>query len=183
MAPQPQIDQDEIVQLIRLREPDGLNYLYDHYSGALFGIISRIIMDESVSEEVLQDAFIKFWDKIDQYDPNKGRFFTWMANISRNLAIDRLRSKELKKAGKTDPIENIVTGIEDRGEELHVDGIGVADLLKTLREEERLIMVLVYFRGYTQSEVADEYNIPLGTVKTRLRMALKNMKKLLKVTD
>ncbi|WP_425389876.1 RNA polymerase sigma factor [Ekhidna sp.] len=177
-----QIDQDQLVAQLRAKQSDAFSYLYDNYSAAIYGSITRIIKDEDVATEVLQDAFMKFWDKIDQYDSSKGRFFTWMVNISRNLAIDKLRSKEMKKVGKTDNIETYVTGIErDKLNHMQVDSIGLKETLTSLRDEERFILEMVYFKGYTQSEISDEFDIPLGTVKTRLRMGLKNMRKVLQV--
>ena len=176
-----QIDQEQLVAQIRARSKDAFSYLYDNYSAAIHGSISRIVNNEDVAEEVLQDAFMKYWDKIDQYNSSKGRFFTWMVNISRNLAIDKLRSKEMKKVGKTDNIETYVTGIDKaRLSHQHEDGIGMTDVVKTLRAEEKFVIEMVYFKGYTQSEIAKEFDIPLGTVKTRLRMALKNMRNVLK---
>lgn len=180
--PNHQIEQDELVARIKARQADAFSYLYDHYSGAIFGSISRIVGDEDVAQEVLQDAFMKFWDKIDQYDASKGRFFTWMINISRNLAIDKLRSKEMKKAGKTDDIETYVSGIErDNLAHLNIDGIGLKETLSSLRDEEKFILEMVYFKGYTQSEISEEFDIPLGTVKTRLRMGVKNLRNVLQV--
>lgn len=180
--PNHQIDQDQLVAQMRAKQADAFSYLYDHYSAAIYGSISRIVSNEDVAQEVLQDAFMKFWDKIDQYDPTKGRFFTWMVNISRNLAIDKLRSKEMKKVGKTDTIETYVTGIEqDNLHHLNVDGIGLKETLTALRDEEKFILELVYFKGYTQSEISEEFDIPLGTVKTRLRMGLKNLRNVLQV--
>lgn len=180
--PNQQIDQDQLVARLRAKEADAFSYFYDNYSAAIYGTISRIVNDEDVAEEVLQDSFMKFWDKIDQYDASKGRFFTWMVNISRNLAIDKLRSKEMKKVGKTDNIETYVTGIE-RGNLNYqsIDGIGLKETLAGLREEERFILEMAYFKGYTQSEISDEFDIPLGTVKTRLRMGLKNLRKVLQI--
>lgn len=177
------ITENELVALLKQKDKATLGYLYDNYSAALFGIILRIIQDKKVAEEVLQDAFMKIWDKIDTYDDKKGRLFTWMLNLCRNLAIDKLRSKEIKKVGKTDDIEENVYHVEkDYLVQQSVDGIGVKELLVKLRDEERLILELIYFKGYTQSEVSESQGIPLGTVKTRLRMALINLRKELGVT-
>ncbi len=165
-----------VVQL-KAKDPEALSYLYDHYGGAIYGIIARIIEDEAVADEVLQDAFLKFWNKIDQYDPTRGRLFTWMANLSRNLAIDKLRSKEMKNAGKTDPIESFVTSIDRSTDSMpNIDGIGLKELMNSLREEERFILEMTYFKGYTHSEIAEAYELPIGTVKTRLRMGIKNLR-------
>ena len=83
-------------------------YLYDKYSAALLGVASRIIKDDDISEEVLQDVFMKIWNKIDQYDASRGRFFTWMMNLTRNAAIDKLRSKEISRSSKTDSMDDYV---------------------------------------------------------------------------
>ncbi|UII28562.1 sigma-70 family RNA polymerase sigma factor [Fulvivirga maritima] len=172
------IDQAELAALLKNKDKAAMKYLYENYSAALYGVILRIVVDEKVAEEVLQDAFLKIWDKIATYDAQKGRLFTWMLNLTRNLAIDKLRSKEIKRVQKTDELSNNVYNIE-RDNLIHqnIDTIGVEKFLDKLREEERLVIDLIYFRGYTQSEVSEEKNIPLGTVKTRLRMALTNLRK------
>ncbi|MDQ3392894.1 MAG: RNA polymerase sigma factor [Bacteroidota bacterium] len=175
------IPEGQLVQLLISKDKSAISYLYDHYSHALHGVIYRIIGDEDVSSEVLQDAFIKIWLNIDSYDPKKGKLFTWMLNISRNISIDKLRSKEFKKSKKTDDISKSVY-VKESSNSLNttVDGIGVKDLLKQLNPDQELILDLLYFKGYTQTEVAEEYAIPLGTVKTRLRSALIQLRKFIK---
>jgi RNA polymerase sigma-70 factor (ECF subfamily) len=85
--------EQELVSLLKVRDAKAFSYLYDHYSGALLGIISQIIEDMDMSNDVLQEVFINIWRKIESYDPVKGRLFTWMLNIARNASIDVLRSK------------------------------------------------------------------------------------------
>lgn len=145
-------------------------------------MVKRIIKEEDLAQEVLQDAFLKIWEKIDQYQPDKGRLFTWMLNLTRNLAIDKTRSKEFNKSKKTDSI-NIVVGSNSREpiEESYTDGIGVKNLLNELNQDQQFIVEQLYFKGYTQQEVADEFGIPLGTVKTRLRQAMVLLRKTLGV--
>jgi RNA polymerase sigma factor (sigma-70 family) len=156
--------------------------LYDNYSGSLYGVVSRIIQKEEVAEEVLQDAFLKIWDKIDNYDPAKGRLFTWMLNLTRNLAIDKTRSKEITKEGKTKGIDNLVNAIDRREYvEQGVNSIGVKGILSGLPEEQKFVVDYLYFKGYSQSELAEEFNIPLGTVKTRLRLAMKQLRSIVNV--
>lgn len=143
----------------------------------------RIVRKEEVGEEVLQDVFLKIWDRIGSYEPAKGRLFTWMLNIARNQAIDKTRSKEMSKGRKTDDIDNLVNTI-DRQEsaELQVEAIGLKEVLTKLPEEQRFVIDLLYLKGYTQSEVAEEFGIPLGTVKTRTRMGMIELRSLLNVT-
>lgn len=164
---------------MKAQDRDALSYLYDHYSAALYGVVLRIVKKEDIAEEVLQDAFMKIWNSIGQYDASRGRLFTWMFNLSRNLSIDKLRSKEIKRELKTDNVADNVRSIETRHyDQQQIDGIGIDKLLNHLKAEQQLIINLLYLQGYTQSEVAEEYGIPLGTVKTRHRLAMIHLRKL-----
>lgn len=173
------IEENELVILLKKQDKAALEYLYDHYSAALYGIILRIVKKEEVAEEVMQDAFCKIWKNIASFDPEKGRLFTWMLNISRNLAIDKTRSREIRKEQKSDQLDNIVHKVDrENYEEFSPETIGVRELLNNLNPDQRKVVDLLYFQGYTQSEVAEEHQIPLGTIKTRLRIALKNLRKI-----
>lgn len=176
------IAEPDLVKGLKAKNPASLDYLYDHYSAAMYGIITRVVKNEDVAEEVLQDVFLKIWDKIESYDASKGKLFTWMLNIARNQAIDKTRSKEISKGRKTDDIDNLVGRIDkaDYGEQ-KVDSIGLAEVLIKLPEEQRFVIEKLYLEGYTQSEVAEEFNIPLGTVKTRTRMGMIELRTILEV--
>lgn len=174
--------EEMLVAALRRKDRSAFEYLYDHYSGALLGVISRIIKKEELAEEILQDVFLKVWDRIDSYNAAKGKLFTWMLNIARNQAIDKTRSKEFSKGKKTDDIETLVSRV-DKSEfsETKVEAIGLQDLLKRLPEEQRFVIDQHYLKGYTQSEMAEEFNLPLGTVKTRMRLAMIELRNLLKI--
>ncbi|HEY9045339.1 MAG TPA: sigma-70 family RNA polymerase sigma factor [Ohtaekwangia sp.] len=172
-----------MVKRLQAKDRSALAYLYDHYAGALYGVIFRILKKEAIAEEVLQDVFLKIWDRFDQYDPSKGKLFTWLLNIARNQAIDKTRSREISQERKTSDIENVVSRIENEDYiEQRIEGIGVKDILKDLPEEQRFVVEYLYLKGYTQSELAEEFNIPLGTVKTRLRLAMQQLRTTLNVT-
>lgn len=177
------IGEKELIEKLCNRDRSAFDYLYDHYSGALYSIVLRIVRNEDVAEEVLQDVFLKIWDRMAAYDSSKGRLFTWMLNIARNQAIDKTRSKEMSQGRKTDDIDYLVNKI-DRQEsaELQIEAIGLKEVLTKLPEEQRFVIDQLYLKGYTQSEVAEEFGIPLGTVKTRTRMALKELRSILNVT-
>ena len=154
--------------------------MYDNYSAAIYGIILRIVRSEEVAQEVMHDAFIKAWKNINSYSAEKGRLYTWLVNISRNTSIDRLRSKEIKKTGKTDSVtDNVYTIDKANSTELSIDGIGLENVLNQLSDELRFVIEQMYFKGYTQIEIAEEFNIPLGTVKTRARTAMRTLRELL----
>jgi RNA polymerase sigma-70 factor (ECF subfamily) len=177
------IPEPTLVDRLRSKDRSALEYLYDHYSGALYGVILRIVRKEEIAEEVLQDVFLKIWDRFANYDAEKGKLFTWLVNIARNQAIDKTRSREISKEQKTSGIENFVNRIDNEEFiEQQIEGIGVKDILKDLPEEQRFVVDHLYFKGYTQSELAEEFNIPLGTVKTRLRLAMQQLRTTLGVT-
>jgi RNA polymerase sigma factor (sigma-70 family) len=176
------IEEQDLVEGLKSRKQSAMDYLYDHYSGALYGVVFRILKKEEVSEEVLQDVFLKIWNKIDAYDSSKGKLFTWMLNIARNHAIDKTRSKEMNKGKKTDDIDYLVNKIDTReNTELQIDAIGLKEVLMELSDDQRFIVDQLYLKGYTQSEVAEEFDIPLGTVKTRLRSAMIELRSILKI--
>lgn len=177
------IDEPELVTQLKQKDHTALAYLYDHYAPALYGVIKRIVKTEDVAEEILQDTFVKIWDKIYSYDQRKGRLFTWILNIARNLSIDKLRSKEFSHKNKTDQLEDNVSLITPKTYvEQTIKDTGLRDLLHNLSAEQQMIINLIYFEGYTHTEVSEEFNIPLGTVKTRLRSALIKLRQLLNIS-
>jgi RNA polymerase sigma-70 factor (ECF subfamily) len=172
------LEEPQLIAGLRAKDRKTIEYLYDKYSKALFTVISRIIIDKDIAEEVFHDAFIKITRKIDSYKESKGRLYTWMANICRNAAIDRTRSKEFSNSSKTNTIDDYVYGLESAsGTSDLVDAIGVKELLDDLNEEQRFMVECIYFKGYTHSEVSEEFDIPLGTVKSRIRAAINVLKK------
>lgn len=163
---------------MRNREKIAVEALYDMYSASLFGVISRIITEEAAAEDVLQETFVKIWHSFSGYSAEKGRLFTWMVNIARNLAIDKVRSKDFRNQNKNQELENNVTFIdEQRNTVYNPELLGIKELVNTLKPEQKSILDLVYFKGYTHVEAAEELGVPLGTIKTRLRMAIQLLRK------
>jgi len=172
--------EDSLVVALKGRDRSAFAYLYDNYAGALLGVITRIIQKEEIAEEVLQDTFLKIWDRIDSYDREKGKLFTWMLNVARNLAIDKTRSKEFSKERQTGGLEKLVGKIDTQEKiELGVEVIGLQDLLSKLSEDQQFVIDKHYLKGYTQSEISEEFDLPLGTVKTRMRLAMQVLRNLL----
>jgi RNA polymerase sigma-70 factor (ECF subfamily) len=172
------LSEEELVLALRNREKIAIDALYDMYSSSLYGVISRIITDTSIAEDVLQETFIKIWHSFSSYSAEKGRLFTWMVNVARNLSIDKLRSKDFKNQNKNQELENNVTFIDEQRSTVYKpELLGVKELVQALKPEQKSILDLVYFKGYTHVEAADELGIPLGTIKTRLRMAIIELRK------
>lgn len=175
--------EEELVMLLQSRDQQAFSYLYDNYSAALNGIIYRMVENRELAEDILQEAFVKIWNNFSSYDTGKGRLFTWMLNITRNLTIDTLRSKGYKKQAKISSDENSVSNFtDDSNVAERFDAMGLRKQLVNLKPEQRSIIDLAYFNGYTQDEISKEMGIPLGTVKTRMRSAIIELRKLLEYT-
>lgn len=172
------LSEDELIRALRHQEKVGAEALYDMYSSSLYGVIYRIVQHEEIAEDLLQETFLKIWNSFSAYDPSKGRLFTWMVNLARNLSIDKLRSKDFRNNSKNQDLENTVTSIdEQKNTAINPDIVGVKELVQQLKPEQKSVLDLVYFRGYTHVEAAEELGIPLGTVKTRMRMAIITLRK------
>ena len=172
--------EEELIALLRAEDQNAFSYLYDNYAAALNGIIMRMVEDNQLAEDILQEAFVKIWNNFKQYDNSKGRLFTWMINITRNLTIDTLRSKGYKKQKKISKDENSVTTYQDKNYTSdRFDTIGLRKQVQYLKPDQKVIIDLAYFNGYTQEEISKEMEIPLGTVKTRMRSAIIELRKLL----
>ncbi|MDF2187126.1 sigma-70 family RNA polymerase sigma factor [Paraflavitalea sp. CAU 1676] len=181
MSAIPTYSEQELVSLLKNRDNKAFGYLYDHYSGALYSIILAILNDTELANDVLQDVFVNIWKKIESYDPAKGRLFTWMLNIARNASIDTLRSKTYQNDRKNQSMDYQGNGTQvSLVTQVNVDNIGFKKVLNQLKEEQRALIDLAYFKGYTHEEIAEMENIPLGTVKTRIRSALIQLRGFLK---
>ena len=169
----------ELVQLLRQRSRDVFSYLYDNYSGALYSIILNIVNDEELANDVLQEVFVKIWKQIDSYDTSKGRLYTWMLNIARNASIDTIRSKGYQNSRQNRELTDDVYASAGTSE-TRSDQIGLRKIVHNLKEEYKVLVELAYFQGYTQDEISKMLGVPLGTVKTRLRTALIQLREIIK---
>lgn len=166
-------DESDLVARLKQHDNRAIETLYDHYSTALYGVVLRILKREDHAEDVLQETFIKVWRNIASYDESKGRLFTWLVRIARNLALDRLKSRDYRNTQQNQNLDDVVTLVDERaGPDLGVDSIGLGEIIRGLKPEQQVILELIYFQGYTQAEASEELRIPLGTVKTRMRAAI-----------
>ena len=170
-------EEQELVSSLRSQDNEAFGYLYDHYSGALYGVIKQIIGEAELSNDVLQETFVSIWKKLDSYDAAKGRLFTWMLNIARHAAIDKIRSKALQQFQKRQPLgyaQEPSTSVKPG-----IDDFGLKRVLLKLKEEQRQLIELSYYQGFTHEQIAKALDMPLGTVKTRIRSALTQLRALL----
>lgn len=163
----------QIAQLLQARNTEAIRLIDRHYQAALVGVILRIVRTEEFAEDVWQESLVKIWRFADQYDPNKGRLFTWLINICRRTAIDKTRSrvfKESQSGPQTD--SDTVVSAPEMGVSPYIEGIGVRDMVQKLEPKYSELIDLAFFQGYTHQEAADALELPLGTVKTRIRKAV-----------
>jgi len=165
--------EEDIIQLLRDRNEKGLSLIYDHYAPTLNGIIIRIVQSPLESEEIVQQTFLKIWNGIDTYNGEKSSLYTWMARIARNTAIDKVRLKSFDNQRKTDSLDILVHDY-DR-DYVNTHEIDVKTLTANLDKKYKDVIDHVYLLGYSHSEAAKKLDIPIGTVKTRLRFAIQEL--------
>ncbi len=171
------ITEEELVELLKNGDEKGLEVLYKNYSKALYNVIFQIVHSDELAEEALQDGFLKIWKNAISYDKGKGTIFTWMLNICRNIAIDKTRSKSFKNEQKNQNLETSVSFDKDLPIQFFPDQIGLTQVVDRLKPELREVIEMVFFKGYTQIQAAEAMKIPLGTIKTRSRNAILELRK------
>ena len=174
---------DQLIARFQQKDESAFAELYARYSENILGVIHSVLHDQELSEEVLQDVFVKAWNNASSYNPQKGRFFTWLLNIARNAAIDKTRSKAFKNNKQNQNAAFFVDILEDKNDfSSKVDAIGIKKYIEVLEPICKKVIHLLFFKGYTQKETAEELDIPLGTVKTRNRICINKLREILGVT-
>ncbi len=151
-----------------------MDLLYDHYADALYGVVLRMVGDEALASDVLQESFVKIWQNSRSYDPSKGRLFTWLLRIVKNKAIDSIR-----KTGRKVEIQSELRIVHKNDAMDSSDPTLKHDLntvLSNLDKDQRELIEHSYILGYSHPEIAEKFDIPLGTVKTRIRNAMKELR-------
>jgi RNA polymerase sigma factor (sigma-70 family) len=168
----------ELVAALKDRSSEAYRYLYYNYRGSLYAVIVQLVPNTETANDVLQELFITVWKNIDRYQPEKGKLYTWLLNLARNTAINKLRSKNYKNEKKNEDITNYVNTIDEKNNvQQPSNHIGLRKEVSKLKDEYRQLVELSYFHGFTQDEISKALNIPLGTIKTRLRNALIELRK------
>lgn len=171
--PIPHYSESELIGMLLKQDRHAFNYLYDNYSAALYGIVVKIVIKEEVAQDLLQEVFIKIWTNLSKYDAGKGRFFTWMLNIARNSSIDHLRGQRTE----IQDIESATYWIENNQKIFtDVESNELRELVSRLKHDQKTIIEMVYWGGFTQTETATYLKLPLGTVKSRIRLAVKTLR-------
>jgi len=179
------LDDANLMLLIAARETAALGKLYDRFGRLVYSMAYNVLGDGALAEEVTQDVFIKVWEKGETYHPGQGRVGAWLASLARNRSIDIYRSRKVRPEGNLVgfPVEealdlpddaNVEAAVEaqDRRRQLH-------QALAQLPDAQRLALSYAFFKGYSHGEIAEVLKEPLGTIKTRIRLAMQKLRELL----
>ena len=177
----------ELFEEIAKKKTLAFSAFYDRHSSRLYGLALKMLKVQTLAEDVLQDLFLYIWQNAEKFDKSRGEPLGWLMILCRNRCIDKLRAKE-KRARRSGSIsEDVLQKVasnesKDPLETVHYNEMRriVASALEQLPEEQRLLIEMAYFRGLSQSEIAQELHIPLGTVKTRVRLGMQKLKGLIK---
>ena len=165
----------EIVSLLERGDKKAIQLLYENYADALYGVIKKIISDEDTAQDVLQESFVKIWRYSKKYDASKAKLFTWLYRIAYNAAIDKVRS--LKNKTNSEIQIEVSSVYKITSNELNQDVLDIKEHLNTLDDKYKVVLYALFFEGMTQQEASDELDIPLGTIKSRLKIGLRELKK------
>jgi RNA polymerase sigma-70 factor (ECF subfamily) len=165
-----------IVELLLQGDEKAISLLYEHYSDTLYGVAFKVVQDHDLAQDVLQESFIKIWRKGTTYDPVKAKLFTWLFRITRNTAIDKLRSLGTKT---TNEIQMDVSDVYTLGvEDIKPEYLDVQKNLEKLDPKYHEVLEALFIQGMTHQEASETLNIPLGTIKSRLKIGLRDLKKI-----
>jgi len=173
-----------LVDRLRRSETSALEEIYDRHAGTILAICLRILRDRERAEEVMQDILWQLWDKPDRFDPKRGRLASFLAMSARSRALDRLRAEQSQvqriRAARIEldaPAMGTAPTAPDRKLVENHEGKRVREAVTNLSELYREIVVLCYFEGLTQLEISERLELPIGTVKTRLRRGLEQLRR------
>ncbi len=167
--------EQKIISYLSEGNKKALNLLYEYYSGSLYGVILKVTNNEELAEDALQETFIKVWKNAGKYDASKARLFPWLYRLARNTAIDKLRSfnNRYHKEVQIDKSDVYILPTLN----INQDVMDIKKHLGNLDEKYKIVIEALYFEGLTQQEASEELDIPLGTVKSRLKIGLRELRK------
>lgn len=165
-----------IVDLLKAGDERAIGLLYDHYADALYGVAIKVTHDEDLAQDVLQESFVKIWKNAHKYDAEKARLFTWLFRVVQNTAIDKVRSRKRKMDKEVQTNDSNVYHIQTTS--LAIEHIDLKTHTEGLEDKYKVVIDALFFQGMTQQEASEELEIPLGTVKSRLKIGLRELRKL-----
>jgi RNA polymerase sigma-70 factor, ECF subfamily len=171
----------DLIDRLRRRDAEGLAAAYDRYGRIAYSLFLRITRDQSASEDLVQELFIRLWNRGGEFDSNKGTLGVWISSIARNMAIDHVRSSQARLSSRScslEHIERLSTNARADDPESFIDRARrVSAAFANLNSNEKRVLELAYFDGFSQSEIAERLKEPLGTVKSWTRSGLSRMRR------
>jgi len=171
--------EDKIAYLLADKDKEAVTLVFEHYGSLLFNIINRVVHDDEMSEDVLQTVLLKVWENGLNFDASKGALFTWLARISRNAAIDKTRTKDFRLTQESKQGPEVVNISESVQVEDDAEKIYLRQLISNLSADHQQLINMSFFEGYTHKEICEKLEVPLGTVKTRIRLAIKHLRSII----
>ena len=172
------LSEDKLVEGLKNSDGGAMSALYQMYSDSLYRIISTIVVIEEVAQDLLQETFIKIWKSFKQYDPGKGRLYTWMARLARNISIDYLRSVNYRNYSVSEGLSESTQQIDQTFQvSYNPELIGVKDMTRILNEDQKSALDLIYFKGYTHVQAAEELHITVGILRSRLQSSITELRR------
>ncbi len=167
--------EEQIVALLAKGDKKALDLLYANYADTLYGVILKVTINEEIAQDALQETFVKVWKNAKKYDSKKAKLFTWLFRIAKNTAIDKLRSfnNRYEKEVQIDKSDVYILPTAN----LNQDVLDLKAHVARLDEKYQIVLKALFFEGMTQQEASDELDIPLGTIKSRLKIGLRELKK------
>jgi RNA polymerase sigma-70 factor (ECF subfamily) len=179
------LDDEALLALIARSQAEALEALYNRYSRLVFGLALNALGERSLAEEVSQDVFLRVWQNAHTYQPGQGRVSAWLTSIARNRAIDIYRQRQVRPESRSQSLDSLpdFDPPSDQDVEQEVESAQqsqrVRRCLRAIPADQRQCLALAYFRGNTQEEIAAALGLPLGTVKTRIRLGMQKLRQLL----
>ena len=164
-----------LMEFIAEKKTWALGTLYDRFAARLNGLALQILRDRHLAEDVLQELFIHVWEKADKFDPSKGTPAGWLMILCRNLSIDKLRSR-VRREKRTSEFKNEESASPEKHLDENILQKEVFDILEYLPMEQSIPIAMAFFQGMTQREISDKLGVPLGTIKTRIRLGLRKIR-------
>jgi len=171
---------NNLILLLQRGDRRAIALILEKYGDALYGAIFNMVRSEAIAKDLMQDACVKIWKNGSKYDESKGRLFTWLLRVTRNTALDKIRTDKFKREQTSESIEQTVYNTVSHSEEMQINDVGLQQVIGRLDEKYRAVIDLIYLQGYTQKEATQKLNIPLGTVKSRVKIAIRELRLLLK---
>ncbi len=180
-----QVSDEALLDRIQAGDQEAFETIYARYADLVYSIALRVVADTGIAQDLAQDVFFRLWRNPESFDVTRGRFMSWLTSVARNRAVDEVRSRGRRRLrevipapGADDPVDPHAVDPQTAAQ-LSIERDAVRKALAVLPEEQRLTVELAYFGGMTQQEIASVLDTPLGTVKTRIRLAMKKLRSLL----